>query len=363
MLSMFLEAKGIERAATLRDVIVSGEVLSRELQDRFYSRMRSRLHNLYGPTEAAVDVTHWECRRDDPREIVPIGQPIANTQIYILDGLNPVAVGQIGELCIGGDGLARGYLNRPKLTAERFIPDPFIRRPEARLYRTGDAARYLADGNIEFVGRLDDQVKVRGYRIEPGEIESVVKGRDEVRECVVVVKEQESGEKQLVAYVVLRTPGAFGVEELREYLRRQLPEYMVPTAIVVLESLPLTPNGKVDRKALPTPEAGLAELDQQYVAPRSEIERMVADVVSEVLQVQQVGIHADLFRLGAHSLSMMRIASRLSEAFDAQLPLQAVFDSPSVAAMAEIIEIFIRELDGSGGKGETDLEEYETFNL
>ncbi len=248
MLSAFLEQGGLESScASLKRVFCGGEALPFELQQRFFSLLPAELHNLYGPTEAAVDVTYWACERESRRRTVPIGRPIANTQIYILDRhLQPKPVGVPGELHIGGIGLARGYHNRPELTAEKFIPDPFRKEAGARLYKTGDLARYLSDGAIEYLGRLDHQVKIRGFRIELGEIESVLVGHPGVREAVVVVRGVTPEDKRLVAYVAGRN-GTVAPSELRTFLRQKLPDYMIPAAFVMLDRLPRTPNDKVDR--------------------------------------------------------------------------------------------------------------------
>ena len=214
----------------------------------------------------------------------PIGSPIANTQIYLLEGtLNPVPVGVPGELYIGGEGLARGYLNRPELTAQKFIPNPFSNSPDARLYKTGDLARYLPDGNIEYLGRIDSQVKIRGYRIELGEIEETLRQHSAVRDAVAIARDDGSGNKRLVAYLVLNQDKLPSISNLRAYLQEKLPEYMVPAAFVMLESLPLTPNGKVDRKALPAPDRDRPELEEAFAAPSTAIEKILAEIWAHVL--------------------------------------------------------------------------------
>ncbi|PMB15601.1 non-ribosomal peptide synthetase, partial [Fischerella thermalis CCMEE 5319] len=248
MLQVFLEAEGLEKCQSLVRVIASGEALPVQLQQRFFARLNAQLHNLYGPTEAAVDVTFWQCKKDDlsNQNTPPIGRPITNIQIYILDRyLNPVAVGVTGEVYIGGVGVGRGYLNRPDLTAEKFIPNPFSKDKEAtRLYKTGDKARYLPNGDIEYLGRIDNQVKLRGLRIELGEIEAVISQYPAVRETVVVVRSDSVDAKHLVAYVVPQTEQTLTIAELRNFLESKLPNYMIPAAFVILEALPLTPNGK-----------------------------------------------------------------------------------------------------------------------
>ena len=359
MLAAFLEEPGMERCSSLRHVFASGEALPHNLQQRFFERTSAALHNLYGPTEASIDVTAWQCQRDHRTASVPIGRPIANTQIYILDGhLNPVPIGVPGEIYIGGAGLARGYLNRPELTAQRFIANPFGAEPGARLYKTGDLARYRADGNIEFLGRMDDQVKIRGYRIELGEIEAVLGQHASVKECVVSAREDSPEDKRLVSYVV----GAdANVDELRSHLRRKLPEYMVPFAFVLLDSLPLTPNGKVDRNALPAPDQTRPETAQSYVAPRTVLEERLANIWTKVLKLDKIGIDDNFFQLGGHSLLATQVVSRVREALQVELPLRALFEQPTVAGLAAEIESAHAKKDG-GGEMSVLLEELESLS-
>ncbi len=340
MLQVFLEESGLESCASLKRVVCSGEALPFELQERFFASLNAELHNLYGPTEAAVDVTFWECKRDSGLRTVPIGQPIANTQIYLLDRrLQPVPIGVAGELYIGGVGVARGYLNRPELTAERFIADPFSAKDGARLYKTGDLARYLPDGNIEYLGRIDDQVKIRGFRIELGEIEAVLGQHEAVRDAVVLVREDQPGDKRLVAYVVAAPAAAApAFSELRGFLSEKLPEYMVPSAYILLDEIPLTPNGKVDRRALPVPDEARPELGGVYVAPSTELEEAVAGIWAEVLKVERVGVHDNFFELGGHSLLVTQVVSRLRKSLQVELPLRSLFESPTVVGLAETIK-------------------------
>ncbi|HEU4885442.1 MAG TPA: amino acid adenylation domain-containing protein, partial [Longimicrobium sp.] len=287
MLQQFVETADPARCGSLLRVVCSGEALPPALVDRFYERFAGPvvLTNLYGPTEAAVDVSCWTCSRDGAAGVVPIGRPVWNTALYVLDAaLRPVPVGTSGELYIGGVQVARGYLDRPGLTAERFVPDPFSAEPGTRLYRTGDRARWRADGAIEYLGRLDFQVKIRGFRIELGEIEARLAEHPEVRDAVVLAREDVPGETRLVAYVV----GHAEAGVLREHLLRELPEYMVPAAFVSLDALPLTANGKLDRKALPAPE-GDAYARGSYEAPLGEVETALAEIWSEVLGVERVG--------------------------------------------------------------------------
>lgn len=345
MLRAFLEAPDVERCVSLREVICSGEALPYELQESFYARLSStRLENLYGPTEAAVDVTYWACPRLSDRKIVPIGRPVANTQTYILDQhLNPVPVGLPGELHLGGVQVGLGYFNQPELTKEKFIADPFSPVPGARLYKTGDLARYLADGNIEYLGRIDHQVKIRGLRIELGEIESVLSQHPAVRESVVVAR-HEASDARLVAYLVTAAP-APEAAALREHLKNQLPDYMVPSAFVFLSQLPLSSNGKIDRKALPAPEHTRRELTP-YLAPRNESEAELATIWAQVLRVPQVGVHDNFFELGGHSLLALRVVSRIRQQLGIDLPLSTVFAAPNVEKMAvKLSEIRIANLD------------------
>jgi amino acid adenylation domain-containing protein len=336
LLRVFLRESDSGGCHNLRRVICSGEALDLALQERFFNTLRTvELHNLYGPTEAAVDVTWWRCEADNELGIVPIGRPISNIEIYLLDEqLRQVPVGVTGELYIGGVGLARGYLKRAGLTAERFIPHPYSRVPGGRLYRTGDLARYLEQGDIEYLGRADHQVKVHGVRIELGEIEAVLNEHPAVQEALVLAREYGPTENRLVAYVV---PEGISPKQLRRellsYLREKLPDYMVPTAFVSLEALPLTPNGKVDRKALPAPE-----LKADYVAPRTQIEETLAAIWSEVLGQERVGVHDDFFSLGGHSLLTTMVITRVRQLLKIDLPQRIFFEAPTVAEQARFVE-------------------------
>ncbi|WP_147442321.1 non-ribosomal peptide synthetase, partial [Corallococcus exercitus] len=339
MLQVFLEEPGLEACTSLRRVVCSGEALPVELAERCLRRLPwAGLHNLYGPTEAAVDVTFHQCLPGESRRSVPIGRPVANTQIRLLDSrLEPVPVGVPGELFIGGVQVGRGYLGRPELTAERFIPDAFSDMPGARLYRTGDVARWLPDGAIEYVGRADFQVKVRGLRIELGEIEAALEQHPGVRQAVVVAREDAAGDKRLVAYVACRSGvEAVDVSALRARLHEKLPEYMVPSAFVVLEALPLTPSGKVDRKALPAPEAPVSTAE--YVAPRNPTEEKLAALWAQVLRVPRVGATDHFFELGGHSLLATQLVSRVRAAFGVELALRTVFEAPTLEGLARHLD-------------------------
>ena len=338
MLQIFLEEEGIERISSLKRVICSGEALSVEVQNRFFARLSAGLHNLYGPTEAAVDVTYWACRPDDDRHTVPIGRPVANTQIYILDpDMRPVPVGVAGELHIGGIQLARGYHNREELTREKFIPDPFSDDPQDRLYKTGDLATFMSDGNIEFLGRIDHQVKIRGFRIELGEIETALLRHPHIKECVVVAHKDAGGNDSLVAYLVA-DGGEPKLDEVRAFLLESLPDYMVPAVMMVIESMPLSPNGKLDRRALPEPQASRSGLSSEYASPRTPLEEQLVEIFKELLGLDRVGIHDNFFQLGGHSLQAIRLISRIRADLSVDLPLRLFFESSHVADLAVQIE-------------------------
>lgn len=316
MLQIFLEAIGMQDCTTLKRVICSGEALPIEVQKRFFERSKAELHNLYGPTEAAVDVTAWKCIADWNASTVPIGQPIANMKIHILDrNFQPVPIGVAGELHIGGIGLARGYLNRPELTAEKFIPDPFGIVPTDRLYKTGDLARYRADGNIEFLGRIDDQVKIHGIRIELGEIEAALHNHESVREARVTVREDTPGLRFLVAYIVPKDSSAFCRTDVREYLTGLLPSYMIPQ-LVTLDELPITSNGKLDRRALPPPQAEQASSAEVISDP---MEQRIAELWKEVLGLTAVSPYDNFLDVGGDSLSAVQLVTRLHKSLGVQL--------------------------------------------
>jgi amino acid adenylation domain-containing protein len=313
-------------------VLCGGEALSRALADDLSPRVKS-LWNFYGPTETTIWSTAWKVV---PNEPISIGRPLANTQLYILDSkLAPVPPGVTGELHIGGDGLARGYLGRPQLTAEKFIPNPFCKDPGARLYKTGDWARYSLDGRVECLGRIDQQVKIRGFRIELGEIEAVLRQHSGIANAVVTARESESSGKRLVGYLVSKN-GPPSVLELREFVQSRLPAYMVPAQFVVLPEFPLTPNGKIDVRRLPAPEESAAR-DKDYVGPRDEHEKALAEIWQEVLAVKQVSIDDDVFALGADSLSATRAFARINRKFGINLPLKAIFENRTVAALAPLV--------------------------
>ena len=335
MLQVFLEQEGVESCTSVRRVFSGGEALPFEVKERFFGLFGAELHNQYGPTEASIDVTYWDCGKAGERRVVPIGRPNANNRIYVLDKYEqPVGIGIAGEIFIGGVAVGRGYLKRPGLTAERFTPDPFSGEEGARLYRTGDLGRYLADGSIEYLGRLDDQVKVRGFRIELGEIEAVLREQSAVRAAVAVVQEDTLGDKRLVAFVVAEPEGAVEVEELRQQLKERLPEYMVPWAIVRLAELPLTTNGKVDRQALARYEALHPRPEAVWVAPQTKVEQAIAAIWEEVLGLERVGVHDNFFELGGHSLLLIRVHLKLQAEFSNDLTLIELFEFPTIRSLA-----------------------------
>src|SRR6266567_7164962 len=334
-------------------LITGGEALSQRLLDRIAELQACcEVINHYGPTETTVGSLTLRLQEHPGRKweapAIAIGRPIANTRVYILDPkLQPVPVGVVGELYLGGAGVGRGYRNQPQMTAERFLKDPFVHDPNARLYRTGDLARYLEDGNVEFLGRADDQVKVRGFRIELGEIESALASHPGVKHAVVLAREDlDTGEKRLVGYVVLHRKAPTTAEDLRQHLGEQLPDYMVPSALVTLDKLPLNANGKVDRQALPSPEEAGQAQPRTYLAPRTPVEEVVANIWAEVLRLSQVGADDNFFALGGHSLLATQVVSRLRRVLGVELPLRMMFEAPTVEKLAEKIEVTRRSEEG-----------------
>ena len=337
----FISAERLELPPLLRTVVIGGE---RALPEPFarwrkIAGNRVRLINDYGPTEASIAATFWEPGADLPAWIsrtVPIGRPMANVRTYVLDGnLQPVAIGVAGELYIGGRGVARGYRNRPDLTVEKFLPNPF--RDGERLYRTGDRARFLPDGNLEYLGRTDDQIKLRGFRVEPGEIETALRAIAGVREAVVRAREDAPGQARLVAYVVPDPAGPPVISDLRERLQRDLPAHMVPSNFVLLDALPKTVNGKLDAASLPAPESVPSEGDGLR-GPRTPVEKVLTEIWMKVLGIDTLGVHDNFFELGGHSLLAMQVISRARDAFRADLPLRDLFLNPTVAGLALAID-------------------------
>jgi amino acid adenylation domain-containing protein len=316
-------------------VLLGGEPIGPKMWTQLHSAKRTHFHNMYGPTECTVDATIGSIREATGGPV--IGKPIVNTPVYILDaGGEPVPVGVAGELHLGGVQVARGYWNRPELTAERFVRDPFSADPQARMYKTGDLGRWLADGTIEYLGRNDFQVKIRGFRIELGEIEAKLLACDGVREAVVIAREDVEGDKRLVAYAVMEPGIELSVAALREALSNDLAEYMVPSAFVALEALPLTPNGKLDRKALPAPDQA-AVLTREYAAPQGEIETAIADIWQDLLSIERVGRNDHFFELGGHSLLAMQLMVRVREQFHVDVPLRGLFEQPVLHVLADAV--------------------------
>jgi surfactin family lipopeptide synthetase A len=347
MLQQLAERAGSkdELPESLREIITAGEQLriTPQIKSLFTKLNHCALHNHYGPTETHAATSFiLSDRIDEWSNLPPIGRPLPHARVYILDKeMEPVPIGVPGELYIGGDGLARGYIDRAELTAERFLPDPFVDRDGARLYRSGDLVRYLQDGNIEFLGRADHQVKVRGFRVEPGEIEILLKQHESVKDAAVVALEKKSGEKQLVAYLVGQAGATTSVSELRSFLKERLPDYMIPSKFVLLDRLPLTLSGKVDRRALPPPEAAGAEMSDDYMAPRDLVEEVTAVIWSNILGIEKVGIKDNFFELGGHSLLATRLISRIRETFHVEMPLRSLFEEPTVSGIARSIKAAI----------------------
>jgi len=346
-LRALLDEPGTGPCGSLRRVFCGGEALTPELAERALERLPAELVNLYGPTEACIDSTFWICERG--RSTVPIGRPIAGARAYVLDPcLRPCPDGVEGELYIAGAGLARGYLDRADLTAERFLPDPFGGAPGGRMYATGDRARRLPGGLIDFLGRLDDQLKVRGYRVEPGEIEAVLGRHPAVRQCVVVARRDAHDDSILAAYLTLRREDgrpapSLPVDALRDELRRTLPEHMVPSTFVVLDEFPTTPSGKVDRSRLPAPGVLRPDLTAPLIGPRSEDERVLADLWARILNLDRVGVRDNFFDLGGHSLVATQVISRARDLFQVELPLRALFEAPTVEGLAARLAAARRE--------------------
>ncbi|TCP59315.1 amino acid adenylation domain-containing protein [Tumebacillus sp. BK434] len=329
-----------EKVLPRKGMVLGGETLRWDLIKRIEEHGPGRfVINHYGPTEVTIAGVVYRVEADPETRTtptVPLGHPIGNVQVYLLDAhLEPVPIGVPGEVYFGGAGVTRGYLGRPDLTAERYLPDPFSERPGARLYKTGDLARRLPDGRMEFLTRIDSQVKIRGYRVELGEVETALGHHQQVQENVVTVHEDETGDRRLIAYVVLEEGAVLDQQELRDFMGRELPDYMVPSVFVSLPAIPLTPNGKIDRRALPLPDLNLRAVDEAYLAPRTPHETQVARIFAEVLRVERVGVEDDFFALGGHSLMATQAISRISATFAVKVPLRLLFACPTVAALAE----------------------------
>jgi natural product biosynthesis luciferase-like monooxygenase protein/amino acid adenylation domain-containing protein/FkbM family methyltransferase len=353
--AVLIEEPGFAACTQLRYAVTGGEALPPALLQRWPQRSQAMLCNCYGPTETTIDATCWVCPRENLPPTTRIGRPLPNVQVYVLDEqMQPLPIGVPGELYIGGSGLARGYHGRPDLTAAQFVPDPFAQTPGARLYRSGDRGRWHADGTLEFLGRLDQQVKLRGFRIEPGEIAAALRRHPVVAQAAVVLREDRPGLRQLVAYVTEeprnRWPAGCTSEqnaslasELRQFLKDRLPAYMLPSAFVVLDHLPLTPNGKLDPAALPAPEDQRSAQDAAYTAPRSAAEHTLAMIWQALLQVERVGIHDSFFALGGHSLLVMQLMARIRAAFEVELPVRCLFETPTIAGLALVVEQAVQQ--------------------
>jgi amino acid adenylation domain-containing protein len=327
----------VEAFSGLRYLLFGGERAEPRWVKRVLNEVRlDHLLHVYGPTETTTFATWHEVKAVEEERAVPIGRPIANTQVYLLDASGePVPIGVTGEIYIGGAGVARGYLNRPELTAERFLPDPFVFKPGARMYRTGDLARRLPDGNIEFIGRIDFQVKIRGFRVELGEIEARLAGYPGVRAAAVIARSDSAGDKRLVAYFATPADQQITAGQLRAHVAASLPEHMIPAAFVRLDSMPLTANGKVNPAALPAPEADSLAAEA-YEPPRNEMEKMLARVWSEILGVERIGRNDNFFALGGHSLSAARIVARLQQTFGMEVKVRDLFACPSLSSLAQL---------------------------
>ena len=316
---------------TVKDIIVGGEPFPNTLLTILKAKTKGKIYNIYGPTETTVWSTVQELTQ---KEIIDIGKPIANTQIYILDQkLNIVPIGVAGELCIAGDGVARGYLNQPELTAERFTSNPY--NPGSRIYRTGDLARWNADGAIVHLGRIDNQVKIRGYRIELGEIESIITAFPGIKETVVIDREDKEGNKYLCAFYI--SDNELSSSDLRNNLSKKLPDYMIPSFFMQLEILPLTPNGKIDRRALPELEGATAKYFTEYIKPTNETEEILCKIWSEILGIEKIGIHDNFFDLGGHSLKATSLAIKVRRLFNIDFPIRQVYQSPTVEKLGKYI--------------------------
>ncbi len=355
-----LECEHLTFPSCLRLMIIGGERASpnRLASWKEHGPAWVQLINTYGPTEATVVATAWKAAVSlkDVREMVevPIGHSLPHVQSYVLGkGLQPVPIGMPGELFLGGTGLARGYLNRPELAKERFVLNPHSLDSAERLYRTGDRVRYRADGNLEFLGRFDQQVKIRGFRIELGEIECVLGLHPQVAQAVVVTRQDNGGDKRLVTYVVLKQGQAATVNELRNFLKQKLPDYMVPSSFVFLDRLPLTPNGKVDRKALPAPDSERPDLGSSFVAPRTPTEKLLAGIWCQLLELTQIGVEDNFFDLGGHSLLALQMISRVRNTFQVELPVRRLFETPTVAGLAMAVVEYLVEKNAAAEDGPT----------
>jgi amino acid adenylation domain-containing protein len=339
VLTLLVQEPDLPACRSLRHLFSGGENLSHSLQQTCYQTLPVSLHNLYGPTETTIDISAWTCQPTIPSSHVPIGRPITNAHIFLVDKFQQlVPIGVTGELLIGGVPLSRGYWNQADWTAERFHPNPYSDRPGARLYRTGDLARFHPDGTLEYLGRRDHQVKVRGFRIELGEIESILFQHPSVQYAVVLCREDTPGEKQLVAYVVSTAKDLLSKTKLRAFLHQKLPDYMIPTVFMMLDALPLKPNGKIDRGALPVPDNLREQLETIFVPPRTPIEDLLVGIWGDLLKVEKIGVHDNFFALGGHSLLATQVIARLRQALELDIPLRTLFEHPTIAQFAREID-------------------------
>ncbi|WP_179862534.1 non-ribosomal peptide synthetase [Bacillus wiedmannii] len=338
MLKVFLEQEKVEQCNSLKRVICSGEALSSALQNKFYKRLSAQLYNLYGPTEAAIDVTEWACKQHDTRNVVPIGYPIDNIEIYILDrNFQHVPIGVAGELYIGGMGLSRGYQNNAGQTAERFLPNPFSNIAGSYMYRTGDLARFSSEGAIEYLDRIDHQVKIRGFRIETGEIEYSLSLHPEVKENLVLVKEDPVYGKRLIAFIVPSNRNKPKKSHIIKFLKKTLPDFMVPSTMIWLDEIPLLPNGKVDRKKLNSYDLPNTVDEEIYASPRNEIEEILVNIWSEVLPIERIGINHNFFEIGGDSILSIQIASRINQA-GIRVSMKQIFENQTIAELAQVVK-------------------------
>jgi acyl carrier protein len=323
----------------VRQVYGGAEALPTELWERYAQQLDAPFYNVYGPSEASIDSTCWRCQRGNRTAIMPIGRPIGQVQVYLLDAFGQlVPVGVPGEIYLAGAGLARGYLNRADVTAERFVPHPFSTAGGERLYRTGDVARWCADGTLEYLGRVDQQVKVRGFRVEPGEIEAALVAHPAVRASVVVVREEQPGDKRLVAYVQAKPGQHLESGQLRQDLQKKLPEYMLPSWFVVLDAFPLLPTGKVDRDRLPAPKAQGLQRAQAFVPPQGPLERMLTYLWEDLLEQTHISTHDDFFDLGGDSLVVIQLVARLRAAFRIKIAPQDILEvATTIADLSNLV--------------------------
>ncbi len=357
-LRTILSQPGLERCRSLRHIVCFGEPLTADLQSLYFSKLSAELSVYYGATEAP-SATYRKCQRSETLNNTELGQTLPGIQLYLLnESLERVADGTCGEIYLGGK-LARGYFKRPDLTAEKFVPHPFSQKPGACLYKTGDLGRLLPSGSIEFVGRVDDLVKVRGFRIELGEISKTIRQHSEINDAFVLALDSDSDSSQIVAYAVPNLRSTVSTMELRSYVRKQLPGYMVPARFIFLEALPVSPNGKIDRKALPAPGRSRPELDTPLVDGRTPLEKDLIQIWGEVLELDQIGIHDNFLDLGGNSLAATRIISRVIARFQTEIPLGSLFQSPTVAEMAAVISQY--EIKRGENELETILDELESL--